>query len=183
MSLKRIVQMVAINLVFVISVRAEFMLLDNFDNKTQRWKYVSDQVMGGVSEGDLIFNQDEEETFAHLTGVVSTENNGGFIQFRTDIETTKNQNIEGIYLKVKGNNEAYFIHLRTKGTFLPWQYYQSEFIATKNWKIVKLPIKEFRASSKWLKNRPAINSLKSIGIVAFGREHNADISVSEVGFY
>ena len=76
MSLKRIVQMVAVNLVFVISVRAEFMLLDNFDNKTQRWKYVSDQVMGGVSEGDLIFNQDDEETFAHLTGVVSTENNG-----------------------------------------------------------------------------------------------------------
>ena len=121
MTFKRIVQLIAINLVFVISVRAEFMLLDNFDNKTQRWNYVSDQVMGGVSEGVLIFNQDQEETFAHLTGVVSTENNGGFIQFRTDVETTKNQNIEGIYLKVKGNNEAYFIHLRTKGTFLPWQ--------------------------------------------------------------
>ena len=90
------------------------MLLDNFDKKLSL-NYVSDQVMGGVSEGVLIFNQ--EETFAHLTGVVSTENNGGFIQFRTDVETTKNQNIEGIYLKVKGNNEAYFIHLRTKEHF------------------------------------------------------------------
>jgi hypothetical protein len=179
----RIFQITLINLMFLVEARAEIMLLDDFSQKNDRWSYVSDQVMGGISEGVLKFNQNQKETFAHLTGVVSTENNGGFIQFRTDIEKLNQQNIDGIYVKVKGNNQAYFVHLRTRGTLLPWQYYQSEFTATESWQVVKLPIKDFKASSKWLKTRPRINSLKSIGIVAFGRDHNADISVSEIGFY
>ena len=179
----RIFQITLINLMFLVDARAEIMLLDDFSQKNERWSYVSDQVMGGISEGVLKFNQNQKETFAHLTGVVSTENNGGFIQFRTDIEKLNQQNIDGIYVKVKGNNQAYFVHLRTRGTLLPWQYYQSEFTATESWQIVKLPLKGFQASSKWLKKIPKINSLKSIGIVAFGRNHNADISVSEIGFY
>ena len=63
------------------------MTFDDFSaNDSQRWRYVSDKVMGGVSVGNLYFIQDEQESFAQLTGQVSTENNGGFIQFRTDVK-------------------------------------------------------------------------------------------------
>ena len=97
----RIVQITLINLILIIHARAEIMLLDDFSQKNKRWSYVSDQVMGGVSKGLLKFNQNDKEAFAHLTGVVSTKNNGGFIQFRTDLEKLKHQNIDGIYVKVK----------------------------------------------------------------------------------
>ena len=40
----------------------------------------------GVSEGKLVFANEEGESFAHMTGRVSTENNGGFIQFRTPVK-------------------------------------------------------------------------------------------------
>ena len=49
------------------------------------WQYVSDRVMGGVSDGQVNLEQDGEIYYARLTGNVSTRNNGGFIQLRSGI--------------------------------------------------------------------------------------------------
>lgn len=172
-----------LSFIFIGDLWATTMTFDDFSaSGSQRWRYVSDQVMGGVSVGNLYFIQDEQESFAQLTGQVSTENNGGFIQFRTDVKKI-HHDFEGIYVKVKGNNEAYFVHLRTRGTLMPWQYYQSEFFAADQWQIIKLPISSFAPSSKWLKKSVAISSIRSIGLVAFGRDHNANLKVAEIGFY
>ena len=32
-----------------------------------------------------------------------------------------------IDITAKGNNQKYFVHIRTTGTILPWQYYQTDF--------------------------------------------------------
>ena len=45
------------------------------------WAYLADTVMGGVSQGRAEFSSDA----LRLTGKVSTENNGGFIQVRTRV--------------------------------------------------------------------------------------------------
>ena len=50
------------------------------DNPARRWRFFSDQVMGGVSSGALHFDHDDIRNWARMTGMVSTENNGGFIQ-------------------------------------------------------------------------------------------------------
>ncbi len=49
------------------------------------WQYVSDRVMGGVSDGQVTLEQDGDMYFARLTGNVSTANNGGFIQLRAGV--------------------------------------------------------------------------------------------------
>ena len=49
------------------------------------WQYVSDRVMGGVSDGQVALEQDGEMYYARLTGNVSTANNGGFIQLRASV--------------------------------------------------------------------------------------------------
>ena len=49
------------------------------------WKYFSDQVMGGVSEGQVSLEQDGDKVFIRLTGNVRTDNNGGFIQLRASV--------------------------------------------------------------------------------------------------
>ncbi len=41
------------------------------------WKYVSDRVMGGVSEGSVFLEKDGDIAFARLTGEVSTRNKWG----------------------------------------------------------------------------------------------------------
>ena len=56
---------------------------DNFDSMPkERWEFISDQVMGGVSHGNVKFFSSSSQSFARMTGNVSTKNNGGFIQFR-----------------------------------------------------------------------------------------------------
>ncbi|MDG1694011.1 MAG: CIA30 family protein [Porticoccaceae bacterium] len=169
---------------YMIDVGAEPMIIDDFTSNDQpQWNYVSDQVMGGISEGILVFRTDKEESYAQLTGEVSTKNNGGFIQFRRDLIIPDTQGVQGIYAKVKGNNQKYFIHIRTRGTIMPWQYYQSEFLAGDKWQSIKLPFNNFVASSQWIKKELRAKDVRSIGVVAFGRDHKADINVSEIGFF
>jgi hypothetical protein len=41
----------------------------------------------------------------------------------------------------------------------------------------------FEASGAMLRDVPRAGALTSVGIVAYGRDHEADIEVREVGFY
>ena len=166
------------------AVKADPIMMDNFESQPQaRWSYVSDQVMGGISQGQLAFKTEKGESFAHMTGQVSTENNGGFIQFRTSIPKGSTAAASGVTLKVRGNNQQYYIHLRSSGTILPWQYYQASFQASDQWQTIEIPLSAFAASGKWLRKQIKPGSIRSIGVVAFGRDHSADIQISEIGFY
>ena len=154
---------------------------DNFDNQ-KKWQFISDQVMGGVSSGKVEFLNDNNNLYARLTGNVSTKNKGGFIQIRRKFEKLNLEGIKFIEIIAKGNNQNYFIHLRTTGTFLPWQYYQISFKVLNNFKTFKLPINEFKRSSVFLSKNINPKNITSIGIVAFGRDHFADIHIKEIKF-
>ena len=52
------------------------------------WRYVSDRVMGGVSDGQVFLEQDGNVIYARLTGNVSTRNRGGFIQLSSSSSST-----------------------------------------------------------------------------------------------
>jgi hypothetical protein len=163
---------------------AENIMQDKFDNQPfLRWAYFSDQVMGGVSEGRVEFLEQAGESFARMTGSVSTENNGGFIQIRTDVASGSVDSAAGVYVKVRGNSQRYFVHLRTSGTLLPWQYYQAEFDVSNDWQIIRLPLSDFKRSGSWLRKAVKPSSIRSLGVLAYGREHEAEIDVAEIGFY
>jgi Complex I intermediate-associated protein 30 (CIA30) len=159
-------------------------MTDKFDGEpAKRWEFIADDVMGGVSKGSLSFEQEGSVSYARMTGRVSTANNGGFLQFRRRLDQRLSEETKGVRLVARGNNERYFIHLRTSGTVLPWQYYQSGFDVTGDWRELNLPLDSFKASGSLLRQTPKATSIKSIGIVAFGRDYDADIQVREVGFY
>jgi hypothetical protein len=161
-------------------------MIDNFDADSMvRWSYVSDQVMGGVSEGSatMATDRDNGDSYAHMVGSVSTANNGGFIQLRTSLSAGVDKNAAGVYIKARGNGQKYYIHLRTRGTMLPWQYYQGTFDVSDQWQVIRLPLEAFKASGSWIRKSALPKSIRSIGIVAYGRNHQADIQISEIGFY
>jgi len=137
------------------------------------WQFVSDRVMGGVSSGQVSVSLEGVTPLVQMTGDVSTAN-------KPDLTAKK---ISGVYLNVKGNGEKYFVHIRTKWTVLPWQYYQAEFDTSDQWRETRLSIGEFNGSSWLLPKNISGQDIRSIGIVAFGRDHVADISVREVGFF
>lgn len=166
------------------AVAADEVILENFEsNPEQRWRYVSDQVMGGVSTGQVVYARQGDISYAHMTGTVSTANNGGFIQLRSNIAKGTTAEAAGVILRVRGVPQKYFVHLRTRGTVLPWQYYQASFDINEQWQTVRLPLSDFKRSGKWLGSAVSPSSIRSIGVVAFGRDHSADIQIAEVGFY
>ena len=158
-------------------------LIDDFSNESQnRWQFFTDQVMGGISEGNASLVSDKSGQYVRLEGSVSTANNGGFIQIRTDINEGTNE-AKGIIIKAKGNGEDYYIHLRTSGTVLPWQYYQISFPTSKNWSEIKLPFENFERSSSWISKKITGDKIRTLGIVAYGKNHNAKLDVAYLSFY
>ena len=145
----------------------------------KHWQYISDQTMGGVSEGNAFLDKYEGNYIARLVGNVSTANNGGFIQLRTNlsfIDFEKNlTKIKGVKLNVRGNGETYHIFIRTDKTRSYRDYYSSTFIANSNWEVIDLPFSSFkhRFSNNFdLEGK----NIRTFGIVAYGRNFESDIS-------
>ena len=160
---------------------SETMLKDDFKNPNL-WGYIADDVMGGVSQGQVDFETIDGSNVAILRGNVSTENNGGFIQIRRELKNINLNEAKFIKITAKGNDQKYFIFLRTTGTLLPWQYYSSHFEVTDQFKEFVLPIAEFKKSGVLMTSTVNPKNITSIGLVAFGRDHQANLYIKEVEF-
>jgi hypothetical protein len=141
------------------------------------WTYLGDSVMGGVSQGAARV----EDGVLRLTGTVSTENRGGFIQARTALPDGLPEGATTLRLRVRGNGERYFIHLRTTRTALPWQYFQQGFETGPDWAEVTLPLSGFVPSGRLLAEVLRPGDVRSLGLVAYGRDHVADVSLAAFG--
>ena len=160
---------------------AEFVFTDKFNEKNE-WNFITDQVMGGISTGKYSYEKINNVNILKINGNVSTKNNGGFIQVRRNLNNVNLTNAKNVEVIAKGNNEKYFIHLRTNFTLLPWQYYQYSFTVKKKFKNFILPIRNFKKSGFLLPDKIKQKNIKSIGIVAFGRDHKAELTVKEINF-
>ena len=157
------------------------MILDDLSTpgvttQKQNWAFFTDGVMGGLSEGKAIISNLGGIDCYHMTGNVTTENNGGFIQIRNQLKPT-------ISTKVYGNDEDYSIHLRTALTMAPWQYYKFSFKANSRWSEIKAPFNEFKKSNAYQPTNLIGQKIKAIGLVAGFKDFTADICLSEIGFY
>ena len=143
------------------------------------WAYLADTVMGGVSRGGAEFSAGA----LRLTGKVSTKNNGGFIQVRTRIDPTETVGKSGIKIKVKGNGDVYYFHVRNASARLPWQYYTASFKTSEKWKDITISFDEFEKSATLMPRKLKPESIKTIGLVAYGKDHKADVSIANLEFY
>ncbi len=143
------------------------------------WAYLADTVMGGVSKGSAEFAAGA----IRLTGQVSTKNNGGFIQVRTRIDPSEPRGKIGIKIKVKGNGDVYYLHIRNASARLPWHYYTASFQTSEKWKDIKIPFDKFEKSATFMSRKLKADTIKTIGLVAYGKDHNADVSIANLEFY
>jgi len=173
-----------------------------------QWRGISDRVMGGVSDGtlerkEIVTNDDICETriMANvLEGMVSLENNGGFIQMATDLAldpsrstTVDASKYSGIELTVLHNNtpslspESFNVHLRTPDCLRQPSSYRFTFELKQpnTWETIRIPFDKFVGYGAGANEVPLNTSaLKRIGIVAIGREiSRVSLAVSKVSFY
>lgn len=168
-----------------------YMIIDDFSRLefisalNTKWRGVSDKVMGGVTEVSIARDVIDDQPCLRLTGDVSLENNGGFLQAALPLarnqETFDASGYKGVRLLVRGNGEQYSIHLRTPDNNRPWQSYRSHFTAEPAWTTIDLPFSGFRP---YRLAKPLNTSrLKRIGFVAIGRTFQADLAIGGVGLY
>jgi hypothetical protein len=149
-----------------------------------RWRLVTDQVMGGVSKAKMQWRRVDNRSALCLTGDVSLENNGGFVQVNLDLArggALDADAFKGVRLLVRGNGARYNVHLKTPATVLPWQSYRAAFDAGPDWREVRLPFTDFAPHR--LEAKLDTRRLRRLGLVAIGRAMHADICIAELGFY
>jgi len=176
---------------FDLLAQSSTMLIDDFMDETlasklgTRWRGVSDQVMGGISEASLFHGIIDGRPCLRLTGDVRLENDGGFIQAALDLtrqgETLDASGFAGVRIIVRGNSEKYSVHLRTPDNVRPWQSYRAHFTAGPDWEAIDLPFETFMPYR--LETPLDRTRLRRIGLVAIGRAFYADLAVSELAFY
>jgi hypothetical protein len=151
----------------------------------RRWRVITDTVMGGVSQGTVELAEIEGRTAARMRGAVSTENNGGFIQIAMDLSPDGGAfdagGFEGIAAELFGNDQAYGLHLRTTDLLRPQQSYRHPFEAPPRWQVLEFP---FAAVTPHRTDMPFDpRRLRRVGLVAIGREFDADLSVARLWLY
>lgn len=157
-------------------------LTDDFTGAPEgRWRFFTDRVMGGVSTGDLSFFGENGRAMARMTGEVSTANRGGFIQMRRDLPPGAAANTKGIRLVARGNDQTYFVHLRSLESARPWQFYQADFPVTADWAEMHLPFTVFAPRAGLPDLRP--EHLTTLAVAAYGRDHGAEIHLAEIGLF
>lgn len=173
-------KMILILLLLAAPVVAEPMLIEDFSEGAEtRWRYTSDRVMGGVSDGRAGIGTEDGVTYVQLRGTVSTANNGGFIQVRQDLQTRLPNDATGIALRARGNGATYYIHIRPDGSRRPWQFYQAAFETTSDWQEIALPWSAFKPQGG-LSGDFAPEDIRSLGIVAYGADYQATLDVDWV---
>ena len=65
---------------------------------------------------------------------------------------------------------------------MPWNYYYAEFYASNDWEIIDIPLSSFKYSRNQNDN---LNSkvIRSIGIVAYGKDFSAQLDLANIELY
>jgi hypothetical protein len=148
------------------------------------WALISDRVMGGVSDGRMAREVVGGRRAIRMTGGVSLENKGGFLQIAVDLgeagAEVDARAWSGIRLDVFGNDQDYNLHLRTSDIRRPWESYRHGFHAASTWTTVLLPFTGFTPHRT--DNPLNLARLRRVGVVPIGREFEADIAIADIRF-
>ena len=169
----------------------DYLLIDDFTRESSalgtEWEGFTDRVMGGVSEMRIGRIPGPDGPFIRMTGSVSLENNGGFVQIRLELAERggvfDGSEYRGIRVRVRGKGDGYYIFLRTANTLLPWKFYKAPVPVSEEWAEVDIPWTGFESGDYGRSRVFSSSKLKSVALVAYGKAFEAEIDLAEIGFY
>jgi monofunctional biosynthetic peptidoglycan transglycosylase len=120
---------------------AEHMLID-FKNADERenWQIINDDVMGGVSRSEIIFNDTGTATFQ---GRISLENNGGFASTRRKPHSYGLDGFIGLHVRIRGDGKEYQLRVRTDNRFDGISYRYRFATQPEIWLNIRAPFSKF----------------------------------------
>jgi len=182
------VSLVVLPVVINPALGEERMLIDDFASLNgtasigTEWRGFTDRVMGGRSDMQVGYRQHDEHGVLHMQGQVRLENNGGFIQARLPLSANGGNfdasGYRGIAVRVRGTPGPYYIHLRTRHTWRPWQYFHAMVEVGPEWQDQIIPFSAFEGRS--IRRDLDLASLRTLGVVAYGEAFAAEIEVARI---
>jgi len=150
-----------------------------------RWMGFSDRVMGGVSTCRLVRDVVAGRPCLRLTGRVTREHGGGFVQmalgFAREGQAFDASAYRGVELLVHGNDERYNAHIRTTDVLWYEQSYRLTFWAPRHWHRLRLAWADFAPHGL----RVPLNTagLVRIGLLGWMRELDVDLALGEIALF
>ncbi|MBT8373192.1 MAG: CIA30 family protein [Deltaproteobacteria bacterium] len=122
---------------------AERILID-FKNTDERenWQIINDDVMGGISRSEIIFNDTGTATFQ---GRISLENNGGFASTRSKSHLYGLGGYIGLDVRIRGDGNDYQLRVRTDNRLNGISYRYRFATQPGTWMNIRVPFSEFVA--------------------------------------
>lgn len=148
-----------------------------------QWQGFTDRVMGGRSTIRAGYRETVDGTVLSMRGVVSLQNNGGFVQVRLPLATDRTLDASeyaGVAIEARGEPGHYYVHLRTRQSRAPWQYYAAELPVSGEWQRIVIPFTSFSRES--IVRELDTSALVSIAIAGANHEFTADIDIRRVEF-
>jgi hypothetical protein len=170
------------------TVMTDTLLLDDFQRDDHlstlgtHWEGLTDRVMGGRSDMQIGYRDSDLGPVLFLRGQVRLENRGGFIQARLPLHAAGGSfdasAWQGLRIKVRGAPGPYYLHLRTRQNWLPWQHYRAPIEVGPGWREQFIPFTAFEGRA--IGRRIDVSRLESVGVVAYGEAFEAEIEVARL---
>ncbi len=165
-------------------VERDRLVIDDFSPKREGDSPTSKSWLAG-GPAKVQIEKHEGRDCLHLTGPASASSGGSAIRAERSVFARRRpldvRTYDGIRLTAKGNGRPYAIHLRTRATRFPGQYYRAEFPTNGQWQDIKLPFRKFMANS--VVQPLDTGGLMSLAVVAGTNESDANIYIDEIAFY
>jgi hypothetical protein len=145
------------------------------------WRGFTDRVMGGVSDADFGRDEIDGRRCARMTGNVTRDNGGGFVQMALYLNGADLSRYSGVELLVYGNDEDYNAHIRTADCGWHDESYRATFHAESRWQTVRIPWSAFKPNG--VKAELNTAEVQRFGLLGWMRDFTADLAVGEVALY
>ncbi len=104
-----------------------------------RWVAVNDTVMGGVSNGEVDYTDNE----LIFDGVVSTDSNGGFTSVQSPDETLNLRNYDRVVIRMKNVGQPFSMVLANNPYWFQDQFRADIEVPDEEWNIVEIELADF----------------------------------------
>ena len=146
------------------------------------WRGFSDRVMGGVSDADFDGATVDGKRCIRLTGRVTRDRGGGFIQMALDLGAAfDGSGYAGVEFLVHGNGEDYNVHVRTADCGWYDDSYRVTVHLGPDWQRLRLAWTDFKPNGVSAPLDPS--RLQRIALLGWMREFNADVALAELALY
>jgi hypothetical protein len=148
-----------------------------------RWRVGPERLADGSADVRWGVETVREERCYRMSGRVSEAAPRGVARMTLDLaqggRPLDASDFRALRLRVRGNGEAYGVHLRTSDNVAPWDHYAATFVASPEWRDIDFPFAMFERARRRGDVDP--KRLLQLAVVGLERDLAADVCVSAVG--